>query len=159
MEVRNILVPEKESFFNGLVKILGLNGISYVQVDNEIHFQDFIYRLYDKNSFIDISDEMAILRVFYPFQLVSLKKDKEKTPKGMINVALIHETIKNNPELMELTEEFLGGPTAENVFSAIGTCSNFIFEHKTNNSVKKFTKNDIRRNNYKVKQMVNPYKK
>lgn len=159
MEVKNILVEDKEKFLNGLLKILGLNGISYVQVDNEIHFQDFIYRLYDKNSSIDISDEMAIVRVFYPFQLVSLKNEEEKNHKGMINVALIHETIKNNPELMELTEEFLGEPTAENVFSAMGTCSNFVFEHKVNNSVKKFTKSDIRRNNYKVRQMVSPYKK
>lgn len=46
--VSNILVNNLEEFKEQLIKDLISLGISYVQIDNEFHFLDRIYRFYDK---------------------------------------------------------------------------------------------------------------
>lgn len=45
--VKNILVNDVETFQEELVKELIKNQISYVQIENEFHFLDYIYRIYD----------------------------------------------------------------------------------------------------------------
>ena len=45
--VKNILVSDVEIFQEELVKELINNQISYVQIENEFHFLDYIYRIYD----------------------------------------------------------------------------------------------------------------
>ena len=45
--VRNILVSDLETFKEFLIKSLIRNGIEYVNIDNEFHFMDKIYRFYD----------------------------------------------------------------------------------------------------------------
>lgn len=47
MRIRNYIVENKDLFFDCLEKELCQNGISYVRISNEIHFQDQIIRLYD----------------------------------------------------------------------------------------------------------------
>lgn len=51
MKVKNILVTNKEVFIELLIKELINNSISYVQIDNEFHFEDKIYRFYDANDY------------------------------------------------------------------------------------------------------------
>lgn len=46
--VRNLFVNNLEEFKEQLIKDLIKLGISYVQIDNEFHFSDKIYRFYDK---------------------------------------------------------------------------------------------------------------
>lgn len=45
--VRNIVVSNVEIFEEELIKELIKNEISYVQIENEFHFLDHIYRIYD----------------------------------------------------------------------------------------------------------------
>ena len=52
--VRNVLVFDLEQFQEDLVKELIVNNISYVQVENEFHFLDKIYRFYDLNYVEDL---------------------------------------------------------------------------------------------------------
>lgn len=50
MRVKNIAVLDVEEFLDVLVKYLILNEISYVQIDNEFHFSNNIYRVFDYND-------------------------------------------------------------------------------------------------------------
>lgn len=61
MRVSNIFVSEKELFLDLLVRDLIKNGISYVQIENEFHFLDRIYRFFDVNDLttIDKAKELA----------------------------------------------------------------------------------------------------
>ena len=45
--VKNILVSDVEIFQEELIQELIKNQISYVKIDNEFHFLDHIYRIYD----------------------------------------------------------------------------------------------------------------
>ena len=47
MKIRNYIVENYELLMDYLEKELCQNGISYVRIDNEIHFQDQIIRFYD----------------------------------------------------------------------------------------------------------------
>lgn len=50
MKVKNILVNEKDKYIDLVIKELIKYGISYLQIDNEIHFDDYIFRFYDIND-------------------------------------------------------------------------------------------------------------
>lgn len=50
MKVKNILVYEKEKYIDLVIKELIKDGISYVQIDNELHFDDYIFKFYDIND-------------------------------------------------------------------------------------------------------------
>lgn len=47
MKIRNFFVENREIFMDCLENELCKNGISYIKIDNEIHFLDQIIRLYD----------------------------------------------------------------------------------------------------------------
>lgn len=50
MKVKNILVNKKEKFIELVIKELIKYKISYVQIGNELHFDDYIFRFYDIND-------------------------------------------------------------------------------------------------------------
>lgn len=55
MRVKNIFVSDKKLYLDILIRELIKCEISYVLVDNyEIHFDDFIVRLYEKCEIIDL---------------------------------------------------------------------------------------------------------
>lgn len=47
MKVRNFIIENRNLFMDILEKELCINGISYVRINNEIHFLDQIIRFYD----------------------------------------------------------------------------------------------------------------
>ena len=47
MQVKNYIVDNYQVLINCLEEELCKNGIFYVRIDNEIHFQDKIIRFYD----------------------------------------------------------------------------------------------------------------
>lgn len=52
MQVKNIVITgDKKYFIEILIKELIDNCISYVQIDNEFHFEDKIIRIYDKKDY------------------------------------------------------------------------------------------------------------
>lgn len=77
MTVKNIHVVNLERFLDELIKELIIADISYVQVDNEIHFQDKIYRFYEsknkKRCFISAKEIVDL-----PEQQTPIKEDLEK---------------------------------------------------------------------------------
>lgn len=52
MRVVNILISDKKIFIEEIIKELIVNNISYVQIDNELHFSDKIYRFYDQEDLL-----------------------------------------------------------------------------------------------------------
>lgn len=52
MKVINILISDRGIFIEELIKELIDNNISYVQVDNEVHFLDKIYRFYEREDML-----------------------------------------------------------------------------------------------------------
>lgn len=73
MRVKNIVVTcDKELFIELLIKELINNSVSYVQIDNEFHFEDKIFRIFDKREYQKaVAAKLAT-------EVVSLI-DKEKT--------------------------------------------------------------------------------
>lgn len=80
MRVRNILVTEKDDFLELLIRELIRDGISYVQIENEFHFLDHIYRFFsaDEVRRVKISDnDKPNYIVFSPIDLVFCKKEED----------------------------------------------------------------------------------
>ncbi len=62
MIIKNILINNKEIFLDCLIKELILNNISYVLIDNyEIHFNNYIIRLYTKEELINSYKNLIII--------------------------------------------------------------------------------------------------
>lgn len=89
MKIKNYIVEDRELFFEYIEKELCKNGISYVRIDNEIHFQNQIIRLYD------IEDDLEkIIR----FAIGKLDLEKRETIR-LINVLKNQRNILlENPE-------------------------------------------------------------
>lgn len=51
MRVKNILVTNKSLFIELLIKELINSQVSYVQIENEFHFEDKIFRFFDKKEY------------------------------------------------------------------------------------------------------------
>ena len=50
MDIRNIYSNAKEKVIDYLLRYLSQHNISYVRVENEVHFLDKIYRFYDSKD-------------------------------------------------------------------------------------------------------------
>ena len=59
MVVKDVLVFDAEAFKENLVRNLITNNISYVQIENEFHFLDNIYRIYDFNDVKDMFMQLS----------------------------------------------------------------------------------------------------
>lgn len=79
MKVKNILVTcEKDIFIDLLIKELINNEISFVQVENELHFEDNIYRFYDKKDY-DVAVKQSI-EVLHILDIPFIFANEIKTP-------------------------------------------------------------------------------
>ena len=60
MDIKNIYTNAKEEVIDFLLRFLSKHNISYVRVEDEVHFLDKIYRFYDSkdNSLDYILEEM-----------------------------------------------------------------------------------------------------
>lgn len=80
MRVRNILVTEKDDFLELLIRELIRDGISYVQIENEFHFLDHIYRFFSADEILQVkesdNDKLKYI-VFSPIDLVFCKKEED----------------------------------------------------------------------------------
>lgn len=115
MKVHNILINRKDEYIELLVRELIKYGINYLQIDNEIHFDNRIFRFYDIKDDIEeikkiiIEEDLSDVRIInvdelekleeenklqelpYQFQIFEPKNDetKEKTPVPKLNKKLI----------------------------------------------------------------------
>ena len=81
MKVKNILINEKNEFIELLIRKLIKYEIGYVHIDNEIHFDNYIFRFYDiqddKEEIRRIIDEdvlkIEIIKVNDGYQMTTKK--------------------------------------------------------------------------------------
>lgn len=102
MKVKNILINEKNEFIELLVRELIKYEIGYVHIDNEIHFDNYIFRFYDiqddKEKIRRIIDE-GVLKI----EIVKVNDLEEKNKlQGLSELPDILQTFK--PEEGEIKE-------------------------------------------------------
>lgn len=96
MRVVNVAVGNREYFLDILAGELISNGISYVQIENEFHFLNHIYRFYDINQDLDkiitllenrkITDSVSSIFEFFD--------SKEKNADSSLGVMAIDDKYK-----------------------------------------------------------------
>ena len=71
MDIRNIYSNAKEKVIDYLLRYLSQHNISYVRVENEVHFLDKIYRFYDSK---DNSLEATIEKIYKTLNELEVSK-------------------------------------------------------------------------------------
>ena len=59
--VRNYVVTDREKFCDSMARALCQMQIAYVQIDNEFHFNDKIYRFYNFGEVIELSEQVSFV--------------------------------------------------------------------------------------------------
>ena len=59
--VRNYVVTDREKFCDSMARALCQMQISYVQIDNEFHFNDKIYRFYNFGEVIEFTEQVSFV--------------------------------------------------------------------------------------------------
>lgn len=59
--VRNYVVTDREKFCDAMARALCQMQISYVQIDNEFHFNDKIYRFYNFGEVIELTEQVSFV--------------------------------------------------------------------------------------------------
>lgn len=59
--VRNYVVTDREKFCDAMARTLCKMQISYVQIDNEFHFNDKIYRFYNFGEVIELTEQVSFV--------------------------------------------------------------------------------------------------
>lgn len=59
--VRNYVVTDREKFCDAMARALCQMQISYVQIENEFHFNDKIYRFYNFGEEIELSEQVSFV--------------------------------------------------------------------------------------------------
>lgn len=85
MKVKNYIIENYQVFMDQLEKELCQNNISYVRIDNEIHFLDKIIRFYESHIemmlawghlYLENNEEIDLIPVFYELNTNFYRKDK-----------------------------------------------------------------------------------
>ena len=125
MIVKNIIVSDRDFFTENLVRDLIQHQISYVQIENEFHFLNYIFRFYDMNK-----DRQQIMR--------------------LVDTRNIFDEIAVVPSLLEIKEKdpFLGVTVAEG-----RVVSDFFVKEHNKPNMKKMIKIQNRRINQQLRQV------
>ena len=125
MIVKNIAVSDRKFFTEWLVRDLIQHQISYVQIENEFHFLEYIFRFYDMNE------------------------DKEQIIK-LSGIGNVFDEITVVPSLFEIEEKdpFLGVTVAEG-----RGVSGFPVKQHSKPNMKKMIKRQNRMVNQKLSQI------
>ena len=128
--VRNYVVTNKEKFCDALASTLCKQNISYVQIGNEFHFDDKIYRFYNFGDSIELSEMVTFVCLDREKVLTISPRDllfaKESEPLGRVFDPLAEEDFYKEDDSYE--------------------------EKKPNGKV--FTKKDLRRDSKIVNQKI-----
>lgn len=69
--VKNILVNDVNCYTDLLARSLCQNGINYVQIENEFHFDDMIYRIYGFDEYLELCSQQESV-IINPEQLQNM---------------------------------------------------------------------------------------
>ena len=98
--VKRYIVTDLEEFEDNLARCLIIGGISYVQIENEFHFLDKIYRFYDSKSLknMDICsnfEEGGLIKIISPLDILSIEEIMVNNRKADIN-SFIEELMEDS---------------------------------------------------------------
>lgn len=103
MKIRNFIVENRALFIDVLEEELCKNGISYVKINNEIHFLDQIIRFYD----IEI-DKKEIITGFFTKQIKNEENELTDLLKLDMNFLSPDKEIKYTPiqSYLKITHDY-----------------------------------------------------
>ena len=91
MDIRNIYSNAKEKVIDYLLRYLCQHNISYVRVENEVHFLDKIYRFYDSK---DNSLEDTLEKIYKTLNELEVSK-RLSFDDNLIEFTTIEERVDN----------------------------------------------------------------
>ena len=91
MDIRNIYSNAKEKVIDFLLRYLCQHNISYVRVENEVHFLDKIYRFYDSK---DNSLEDTLEKIYKTLNELEVSK-RLSFDDNLIEFTTIEERVDN----------------------------------------------------------------
>lgn len=96
--VKRFIVTDLEEFEDNLARCLIIGGISYVQIENEFHFLDKIYRFYDSKSLKNMDlcssfEEGGLIKIISPLDILSLEDIMVNNRKANLN-SFVQELIE-----------------------------------------------------------------
>lgn len=159
MQIKNYIVDNRELFFDYLEKELCQNGISYVRIDNEIHFQNKIIRLYDikldKRSIINFM--FSKINIEERRVLNSIKELQCAKRLGYEDIEIIinmQQSYENRPLI-----ESLDTKHTKNIFYKPEDISNDINQYNSEKSYHPMNKTMQKQQANRVNQKLKMYQK
>lgn len=113
MQVKDFIVTNKSLFKEALIQDLIKQGINYLQIDDEFHFEDKIYHFYDAISDKEKIEEVK--RRKKSLETVPVEEKKEEIlrvtniiikDKNSFEEALIQDLIKQEINYLQIGDEF-----------------------------------------------------
>ena len=92
MDIRNIYSNAKEEVIDYLLRYLCQHNISYVRVEDEVHFLDKIYRFYNSK---DNSLEDALEKIYKTLNELEVSKRLSNIDDELIEFTTIEERVDN----------------------------------------------------------------
>ena len=145
MKIKNYIVDNYQLLMSCLEEELCKKGISYVRIDNEIHFQDQIVRFYD----IDI--DFKILTNWFFTKMIN--DEKKESPNRGITIEKSREEIILS--LDKLHEKLI--PPLEHFKPNDFVLADNIMDIKKENSYQLMNKTTRKQESHMVKQKLKRY--
>ena len=92
MNIKNIYTNAKEKVIDFLLRYLSQHNISYVRVEDEVHFLDKIYRFYNSK---DNSLEDALEKIYKTLNDLEVSKRLSNIDDELIEFTTIEERVDN----------------------------------------------------------------
>lgn len=92
MNIKNIYTNAKEEVIDFLLRYLSQHNISYVRVEDEVHFLDKIYRFYNSK---DNSLEDALEKIYKTLNDLEVSKRLSNIDDELIEFTTIEERVDN----------------------------------------------------------------
>ena len=92
MDIKNIYTNAKEEIIDFLLRYLSLHNISYVRVEDEVHFLDKIYRFYNSK---DNSLEDTLEKIYKTLNELEVSKRLSNIDDELIEFTTIEESVVN----------------------------------------------------------------
>ena len=92
MDIKNIYTSSKEEVIDFLLRYLSQHNISYVRVEDEVHFLDKIYRFYNSK---DNSLEDTLEKIYKTLNELEVSKRLSNIDDELIEFTTIEESVVN----------------------------------------------------------------
>ena len=104
MNIKNIYTNAKEEVIDSLLRYLSQHNISYVRVEDEVHFLDKIYRFYNSK---DNSLEDALEKIYKTLNDLEVSKRLSNIDDELIEFTTIEERVDNKHPIPDYNKKKL----------------------------------------------------